>query len=152
MDKRDYVDEQEVIRAEVLRHTADIVAAVVGRNPVSPTDVPNLIQSVHEALSGVAEEKKEEPRQEPAVPIRRSVTPDYLICLEDGKRLKMLKRHLMTAYGMTPDEYRQKWGLPPDYPMVAPNYAKQRSELAKKIGLGRKPEPVRRSGRRRAAA
>lgn len=117
--------------------TADIVAAHVSNNSVSLADVPQLIQNVHSALAGLGG-KVEEPevKQQPAVSVRASVKPDYIVCLEDGKKLKMLKRHLMTHYNMTPDEYRQKWGLPSDYPMVAPNYAEQRRSLAKKIGLG----------------
>ncbi len=120
--------------------TADIVAAHVSNNSVSVGDVSNLIANVHGALAGlsVAAEPMPEPLQ-PAVSIRSSVKPDYIVCLEDGKKLKMLKRHLMTHYQMTPDDYRAKWGLPADYPMTAPNYAAQRKELAHKIGLGRKP-------------
>lgn len=120
--------------------TADIVAAHVSNNSVSVGDVSNLIANVHGALAGlsVATEPTPEPLQ-PAVSIRSSVKPDYIVCLEDGKKLKMLKRHLMTHYQMTPDDYRAKWGLPADYPMTAPSYAAQRKELAHKIGLGRKP-------------
>lgn len=119
--------------------TADIVAAHVSNNSVSVTDIPQLIQNVHGALIGlggpvVAPVVK----LEPAVSIRASIKPDYIVCLDDGKKLKMLKRHLMTHYGMTPDDYRAKWGLPSDYPMVAPNYAEQRRSLAVKIGLGTK--------------
>lgn len=125
-------------KSDLLTLTSDIVAAHVSNNTVDVKDLPALIQQVYKTLSTVGEGAVtlETPRQQPAVPVRRSVTPDYLICLEDGKKLKMLKRHLKTAYGMTPDEYREKWGLPPDYPMVAPNYARQRSKLAKEIGLG----------------
>lgn len=128
-------------RAEgLLQQTVQIVSAFVSNNNVTPADLPTLISDTHAALSahlpGAA--GAEEERQKPAVPIRRSVTPDHIICLEDGKKLKMLKRHLKSVYGMTPEEYRAKWGLPPDYPMVAPNYAARRSELAKSIGLGRK--------------
>jgi len=131
--------------------TADIVAAHVSNNSVSVSDVSTLIASVHEALSGL--NKPEEPEQkplQPAVPVRSSVKPDYIVCLEDGKKLKMLKRYLMSAYDMTPDDYRKKWNLPSDYPMVAPNYAAHRKELAHKIGLGRKrdtdtkPAPAKR--------
>ncbi len=104
------------------------------------TDVPGLISTVHQALAALGpEEAAAKPK--PAVPIKQSVKPEYIVCLEDGKKLKMLKRHLKTAYNMTPDDYRKRWGLPRDYPMTAPNYAKQRSVLAKKIGLGRKPGP-----------
>ena len=126
--------------------TADIVSAHVSNNSVAVNDLPNLIQNVHVALTGLG--SKPEPmaaKQEPAVSIRSSVKPDYIVCLEDGKKLKMLKRHLMTHYQMTPDEYRTKWGLNADYPMVAPNYAEQRRSLAKKIGLGTKR---RRTGRK----
>ncbi len=123
--------------AELLEHTTRIVAAHVASNPIAVTDVPGLIATVHQALAKLGTEEAA-PRPEPAVPIKQSVTPEYVVCLEDGKKQKMLKRHLKTAHGMTPDEYRKRWGLPSDYPMVAPNYAKQRSALAKKIGLGRK--------------
>jgi predicted transcriptional regulator len=119
--------------------TADIVAAHVTNNSVSVSDLPALIANVHTALAGlgvVAQLGKTKP--EPAVSVRASIKPDYLICLEDGKKLKMLKRHLRTHYQMTPADYRAKWALPADYPMVAPNYAQQRKELALKIGLGRK--------------
>jgi predicted transcriptional regulator len=120
--------------------TADIVSAHVSNNSVAVNDLPTLIQNVHNALSalGGSGAEPEVKKQEPAVSIRSSVKPDYIVCLEDGKKLKMLKRHLMTHYQMTPDEYRQKWGLGADYPMVAPNYAEQRRSLAKKIGLGTK--------------
>jgi predicted transcriptional regulator len=119
--------------------TADIVSAHVSNNSVAVSDLSNLIQSVHGALSGLGAKVEEPPvRQEPKVSIRSSVKPDYIVCLEDGKKLKMLKRHLMTHYQMTPDEYRQKWGLNSDYPMVAPNYAEQRRLLAVRIGLGTK--------------
>jgi predicted transcriptional regulator len=125
--------------------TADIVSAHVSNNSVAVNDLPLLIENVHSALTGLGNGQSEpEVKQEPAVSVRSSVKPDYIVCLEDGKKLKMLKRHLMTHYNMTPDEYRQKWGLNADYPMVAPNYAEQRRALAKKIGLGTK--------RRRTAA
>lgn len=124
--------------------TSDIVAAHVSNNSVTVEDLPSLITNVYGALSGLnGAEQKDEPRPEPAVSIRNSVKPDYVVCLEDGKKLKMLKRHLMTHYNLTPDQYRQRWGLPADYPMVAPNYAQKRRELAKKIGLGRKPAAKR---------
>lgn len=117
--------------------TADIVAAHVSNNSVAISDLPLLIQNVFGALSGLGGQPTvTTPKQEPAVSIRSSIKPDYIVCLEDGKKLKMLKRHLMTHYQMTPDDYRAKWGLSPDYPMVAPNYADQRRALAKKIGLG----------------
>ena len=123
----------------LLTLTADIVAAHVSNNSVAVNDLPNLIQNVHSALSGIAgHSAAAEPKPEPKVSIRASIKPDYIVCLEDGKRLKMLKRHLMTHYNMTPDQYRQKWGLASDYPMVAPNYAEQRRALAKSIGLGTK--------------
>jgi predicted transcriptional regulator len=119
--------------------TADIVAAHVSNNSVAVNDLPQLIQNVHGALSGLGSRPAApEAKPEPKVAIRSSVKPDYLVCLEDGKKLKMLKRHLMTHYNMTPDQYRQKWGLAADYPMVAPNYAEQRRTLAKSIGLGTK--------------
>jgi predicted transcriptional regulator len=119
--------------------TADIVSAHVSNNSVAVNDLPVLIQNVHSALTGLGSRSEEpEVKQEPAVSVRSSIKPDYIVCLEDGKKLKMLKRHLMTHYQMTPDEYRQKWGLNSDYPMVAPNYAEQRRTLAKKIGLGTK--------------
>jgi len=119
--------------------TADIVSAHVSNNSVAVSDLPVLIQNVHNALSQLGTRTEEpEARPEPAVSIRSSIKPDYIVCLEDGKKLKMLKRHLMTHYQMTPDQYRQKWGLNNDYPMVAPNYAEQRRTLAKKIGLGTK--------------
>ncbi len=125
-------------RRELLEHTTRIVGAHVANNPIAATDVPGLIATVHQALATLGPEEPA-PRPEPAVPIKQSVKPEYIVCLDDGKKLKMLKRHLRTAYDMSPDEYRERWGLPRDYPMVAPNYAKQRSELAKNIGLGRKP-------------
>ncbi len=120
--------------------TADIVAAHVSNNSVAVSDLPVLIANVHGALIQLGGPAPvPEVKLEPAVSIRASIKPDYIVCLDDGKKLKMLKRHLMTHYGMTPDDYRAKWGLPADYPMVAPNYAEQRRTLAKKIGLGRKP-------------
>ena len=124
--------------------TAQIVAAFLSRNTVAIADLPGVIQSVHRALSGVAAPAPAAVAEKPvpAVPIKRSVTPDYIICLEDGRKLKMLKRHLSNTYNLTPDEYRTKWGLPKDYPMVAPNYAAQRSLLAKAAGLGQKPAPA----------
>lgn len=142
---------------DLLGLTAEIVSAHVSNNPVSLVDLPNLIQEVYRTLAsvGTPPAKQEPERPVPAVPIKKSITPEYLICLEDGKRLKMLKRHLQTAYNMTPDQYRERWGLPPDYPMVAPNYAKHRSSLAKKIGLGTKPRKGGRAaggGRREAGA
>ena len=129
---------------------AEIVSSFVGNNTVAIGDLPAVIGSVLGALRSLGQPEPEQPAAAPvpAVPIKKSVGTDYLICLEDGKKLKMLKRHLKTAYDMTPEQYRDRWGLPPDYPMVAPNYAKHRSSLAKKIGLGTKP----RGGRPRRAA
>ena len=124
--------------AEVLRHTAKIVASFVSNNSVPGSELPSLIRSVAEAVAGIGAPEVNRESLRPAVPIKKSVMPDFIICLEDGKKLKMLKRHLKTAYNMSPDEYRQRWGLPANYPMVAPNYAKQRSRLAKKIGLGKR--------------
>jgi len=122
---------------DLLALTSDIVSSHVANNSVAVSDVPQLIQNVFATLASLgAPQKPVEVRQEPAVPIRQSIRPDYIVCLEDGKKLKMLKRHLMTSFGMTPDEYRAKWGLPADYPMVAPNYAESRRQLAKSIGLG----------------
>lgn len=119
--------------------TADIVSAHVSNNSVAVSDLPALIQNVHGALTGLGQPAPApEVKLEPAVSVRASVKPDYIVCLEDGKKLKMLKRHLMTHYQMTPEQYRAKWSLPADYPMVAPNYAEQRRTLAKKIGLGTK--------------
>jgi predicted transcriptional regulator len=128
----------------LLTLTADIVAAHVSNNSVAVNDLPNLIQNVHAALNGISNAPSApEPKPEPKVSIRSSVKPDFIICLEDGKKLKMLKRHLMTHYNMTPEQYRQKWGLSADYPMVAPNYAEQRRRLAKSIGLGTKRRRTR---------
>ena len=122
--------------------TADIVSAHVSNNDVTAADLPELIRNVHDALSAIGTPPAPiapAAKQEPAVPVRNSVKPDYVVCLEDGKKLKMLKRHLMTHYQLTPDAYRRKWNLAADYPMVAPNYADQRRTLAKQIGLGTKP-------------
>jgi predicted transcriptional regulator len=125
-------------KSEVIEMTADIVSAYVGNNTIATGDLPALIQSVHRALTNITggAEPAEAAPKEPAVPIRRSITPDYLICLEDGRKFKSLKRHLRTKYNMSPEDYRAKWNLPKDYPMVAPNYARARSELAKQMGLG----------------
>ena len=121
----------------LLALATQVVAAFVGHNTVTSNDLPALISTVYQSMSRICSGLgTAEARTEPAVPVRRSITPDYIICLEDGKKLKMLKRHLKTSYNMTPDQYRERWGLPTDYPMVAPNYAKQRSKLAKQIGLG----------------
>lgn len=139
-------NETSIDRNELLALTAEIVSAYIGNNALDPGTVPDMIGAVFAKLTELSTDEKPLPETlTPAVPIKRSVTDDYIVCLEDGKKLKMLKRHLMTAYGMTPEEYRARWGLKPDYPMVAPTYAAKRQELAKKIGLGRKPrapEPV----------
>lgn len=129
-------------RSELLALTSEIVSAHISNNAVGGGDVAALIQSVFDTLSVLGSEELAPTELTPAVPIKKSVTDDYIICLEDGKKLKMLKRHLMTSYGLTPEEYRAKWGLKADYPMVAPAYARKRQELAKKIGLGRKPRVV----------
>ena len=123
---------------ELLEFTAEIVAAHAGNNMVAQDDLPRLIQDVYKTLSDLGGAEPAQERSKPAVAIKKSIYPDYIVCLEDGKKLKMLKRHLKTAYSLTPEEYRQRWGLSADYPMVAPNYAKVRSSLAKKIGLGTK--------------
>ena len=125
-------------RSELLELTSEIVAAHVSNNTLSVNDLPQLIRDVYATLETVGTGNKTLDPLTPVVSIRKSVTPEFLVCLEDGKKLKMLKRHLKTSYNMTPEEYRQKWNLPRDYPMVAPNYAKQRSDLAKEIGLGKK--------------
>ncbi|MDQ2804728.1 MAG: MucR family transcriptional regulator [Pseudomonadota bacterium] len=129
--------------SNVLGLTAQIVSAHVSNNSVSPDALPSLIQEVYRTLAGVGKEPAEPERPQPAVPVKKSVFPDHIICLEDGKKLKMLKRHLKTAYNMTPEQYRERWSLSSDYPMVAPNYARHRSSLAKKIGLGTKPRTTR---------
>ncbi len=133
------MDTHTEVQETLITLTADIVAAHVSNNSVAVSDLPVLIANVHSALAGLGGPIVEpEVKQEPAVSIRASIKPDYIVCLEDGKKLKMLKRHLMTHYQMTPDQYRTKWNLAADYPMVAPNYAEQRRTLAKKIGLGTK--------------
>ena len=139
--------------SELMALTTDIVASHVSNNAVAVTDLPSLIQQVYIALSGLGNAPAgSASRPHPAVPIKKSVLPEYIVCLEDGKKLKMLKRHLATSYNMTPDQYRTRWNLPADYPMVAPAYAEKRRELAKKIGLGRKPEgkPEAKRGRKPA--
>jgi predicted transcriptional regulator len=136
------------VTTNVLGLTAQIVAAHVSNNPVAPDALPSLIQEVYRTLAGVGKEPVEAERPQPAVPVKKSVFDDHIVCLEDGKKLKMLKRHLKTAYNMTPEQYRDRWGLAPDYPMVSPGYAKHRSALAKKSGLGKKP----RGGARRSLA
>src|SRR4051795_11038982 len=128
------------VSANILGLTAQIVSAHVSKNRVETDALPPLIRSVYRSLSRAGKGEPAAPEAKaPAVPIKKSVFPDYIVCLEDGKKLKMLKRHLQTSYGLSPDAYRAKWGLPKDYPMVAPNYAATRSGLAKQIGLGRKP-------------
>jgi predicted transcriptional regulator len=134
-DHRGMTDDQD--RPRLLGFAAQIVSAHVSKNAVAAQELPPLIEKVYEALRNAGAEPSVEPaRPEPAAPIKKSVFPDYLICLEDGKKLKMLKRHLRTAYNMSPEEYRKRWGLPTEYPMVAPSYAKHRSALARQIGLG----------------
>ena len=131
--------QQKADREEILRMTAEVVAAYVGNNSLPATELPDVISTVYGTLrrvNGVTTNVNGTSKKA-AIPVRRSITPDYIVCLEDGKKLKMLKRHLRTVYGLSPEEYRSKWGLPVDYPMVAPNYSKQRSAFAKKIGLGR---------------
>ncbi|MFI4999318.1 MAG: MucR family transcriptional regulator [Reyranellales bacterium] len=139
---------KKVARDDILRMTTDVVSAYVGNNVLPPAQLPDVIRSVYGMLDALLDSDGAAgpTAVKPATPIKKSVMPDYVICLEDGKKLKMLKRHLRTTYNLTPDAYRQKWGLPPDYPMVAPNYSAQRSAFAKKIGLGRKPAS---GGRRR---
>lgn len=141
-------DNQGAKSEEILKLASEIVAAYVSNNPIPASELPAMIKSVHGTLGGLAGGGTGDGMgsHKPIVPIKRSITPDYIVCLEDGKKLKMLKRYLRSNYSMTPEEYRAKWGLPADYPMVAPNYAKQRSDFAKKIGLGRTAAPA---GRRR---
>ena len=141
-------DHQSLRSDDILKLATEIVAAYVSNNPIPVSEVPGMIKSIHSTLGGLGGTSQGEIQtgQKPAVPVKRSVSADYIICLEDGKKLKMLKRYLRSNYNMTPEEYRAKWGLPADYPMVAPNYAAQRSEFAKKIGLGRTASS---SGRRR---
>jgi len=138
------MDTENELQETLITLTADIVAAHVSNNSVAVSDLPTLIQNVHGALTGLkTPAPAPEVKQEPAVSIRSSIKPDHIVCLEDGKKLKMLKRHLMTHYQMTPEQYRTKWNLPADYPMVAPNYTEQRRTLAKKIGLGTKRRKTR---------
>ena len=146
------MDETAAERQEALiTHTTDIVVSYVANNSLGANEVSSLIQSVFVTLSGLGQQgSAAEERPEPAVSVRSSVKKDYIVCLEDGKKMKMLKRHLMTDHGLTPDEYRARWGLASDYPMVAPDYADKRRDLAKKIGLGRKPG--QRRGRRKKAS
>jgi predicted transcriptional regulator len=129
----------KVNHKDLLMLTSDIVSSHLGSNQIASDEIPSLIQKIYRTLATIGSEPAaSNDRPQPAVPIKKSVTPDYIVCLEDGKKLKMLKRHLKTAYNMSPDEYRERWGLPADYPMVAPNYAAQRSKLAKQSGLGTK--------------
>lgn len=134
---------------DLLKLASDIIAAYVSNNPIPAAELPGMIRSVHATLGGLVSGAAMEgsTSQKPAVPVKRSITPEYIVCLEDGKKLKMLKRYLRSNYGLTPEEYRSKWGLPADYPMTAPNYSAQRSDFAKKIGLGRTP-PASKSRRR----
>ncbi|HKD21487.1 MAG TPA: MucR family transcriptional regulator [Rhizomicrobium sp.] len=144
------VSENHTGRAdELLKFASEIVAAYVSNNPIPVSEIPAMIKSVHATLGGLAGGTASEAPTtlKPAVAVKKSVTPEYIVCLEDGKKLKMLKRYLRSRYDLTPEEYRAKWGLPADYPMVAPNYAAQRSEFAKKIGLG-KSAPATKSRRR----
>ncbi|WP_169566872.1 MucR family transcriptional regulator [Sneathiella limimaris] len=126
----------KVEKMELLALTTDIVTSHLSRNAVEASEISGLIREIYSTLATVGTNETVSDRPQPAISVRKSVQPDYIVCLEDGKKLKMLKRHLKTAYNMTPEEYRQRWGLPSDYPMVAPNYANQRRNLAKKIGLG----------------
>lgn len=132
---------RDVRQTNLLKMTAEVVAAYVGNNSIPSENISDVINSVYGVFSTLDNGQNHSPNRHsqlrPAVPIRKSITPDYIVCLEDGKKLKMLKRHLRTTYSMTPDQYRSKWGLKPDYPMVAPNYSTQRSNFAKRIGLGR---------------
>ncbi len=130
---------EQPVSMDVLGLTAQIVSAHVANNAVAADSLAALIQDVYRTLSGIGRDVPAIDKPAPAVPVKKSVFPDHIVCLEDGKKLKMLKRHLKTAYDMSPDQYRERWGLSPDYPMVAPNYARHRSSLAKKIGLGTKP-------------
>ena len=136
--KEKNMSDEQFDRSKLLNMTSQIVASHVAHNSVGMADLPSLIEQVYGALRNLAEPPSE-PKEElkPAVPVKKSVTDDYIICLEDGKKMKMLKRHLMTSYNMTPEQYREKWGLSPDYPMVAPNYSLKRQRLAKENGLGR---------------
>ncbi|MEM7171008.1 MAG: MucR family transcriptional regulator [Pseudomonadota bacterium] len=131
------INQEQPSSGELLRMAATVVSAYVRNNPIETQELTNVIAKVHRSLSELGGKPAPRRLRKPAVAVKKSVTPNYLICLEDGRKMKMLKRHLRTSYSMTPAQYRAKWGLPPDYPMVAPNYAKQRSAFAKKIGLGK---------------
>ncbi|MDG4889721.1 MucR family transcriptional regulator [Mesorhizobium sp. WSM4887] len=144
-------DEAHSHAGSIIELTADIVSAYVSKNAVPVSSLPDLIASVNSSLARIGQPiEPEKPTQLPAVNPKRSVTSDYIICLEDGKKFRSLKRHLTTHFGLTPDEYREKWGLPRDYPMVAPNYSESRSALAKSMGLGRKAAPAKRVPAKRA--
>src|SRR5690349_895597 len=140
---------EDMTTVDLLPLVTDVVAAQISNNKTPSSEVAPLIRAVYQALDDLRTKGTPAERPEPAMPIKKSVTPDYIVCLEDGKQLKMLKRHLRTAYDMSPEQYRQRWGLPRDYPMVAPNYAKTRSKLAKAIGLGTQP---RRKGAKKSAS
>jgi len=129
----------KIENAEIMELTAEIIASYVSNNVVASADLPGVIQDVYKTMATLGTHAAQPERPKPAVSVKKSITPDFIVCLEDGKKLKMLKRHLKTSYNMSPEEYRERWGLSADYPMVAPNYAKHRSSLAKKIGLGTKP-------------
>ncbi len=151
--------EETAKKADLLKHTAKIATAYLSNNSVAPEAIAHVLTTIRDALLSIdpAATPAQAPAEKPvpAIAIKKSVTPDYIVCLEDGKKLKMLKRHLRTMYNMTPEEYRAKWGLPSDYPMVAPNYAERRSEFAKKIGLGKTrsaPPPAKPAGRRAKSA
>jgi predicted transcriptional regulator len=144
-------DEQQTDHGQIVTLTAEIMSAYLGNNVVAISDLPNVISSVAASIRQLDEKPVEKEELVPAVPIKKSVTPDYLVCLEDGKKLKMLKQHLKTQYDMTPEDYRKRWGLKDDYPMVAPAYAATRSALAKKIGLGR-PKTAKKTRARRTKA
>ncbi|AYN87303.1 MucR family transcriptional regulator [Commensalibacter melissae] len=130
--------ELEDKKISLLQLTSKIVSSHISNNSVEAEQLPELIRQVYQTLSSIEKNGHDAEKLQPVVPVKRSVFPDYIICLEDGKKLKMLKRHIQSAYGLTPEQYRERWNLPPDYPMVAPNYAERRSSLAREIGLGRK--------------
>ena len=141
----------DISQGELIEISCKIVAAYVGNNSLGASDIPDVIEKVHRSLEGLSNAPSTaETKQKPAVSIKRSVTPDHIICLEDGKKLKMLKRYIRTRYDLTPEQYREKWGLRSDYPMVAPNYSAQRSTFAKKIGLGKKRPAARKSRKKRS--
>lgn len=145
---------EKAVATDLLRMTANVVVAYVRKNPLPSTQLTDVLKTIYSSLSNLGTPPAATRPLKLMVPIKKSVTPEYIICLEDGKKLKMLKRHLRSAYGMSPEQYRAKWGLPPDYPMVAPRYAEQRSAFAKKIGLGRRPseEPKPRRAPRKQAS